>query len=768
MIRNKIILIMIFSFKVVLAQELIYDEINSLRRLESRKVKATLGKDIKAPSLTTIILDASNSQPSDGSLTYEWTFSPNLIFQDDYDFEDSDSVIPYTDVELSSAGSKKSIKKIVTRNKYLEVDIPNSDFGTQFDVILRVQDQRGNFDNDTLLILVDDPIDDTFRSDFSDAQITNDNESFSIYDESDENREPLTETLINSNLLTIQPINKERLNPMEVDIINSFIFDFLKQRGMKNILDPNRDIPQEMEVNKLYQRSLTEVDTVLLVYNDTISINQDRSSFQTLPMDTIVTSINTGDTSNTSDTSFIYRRYETVTSLDTLYYTEVIDTVLKYNFSCLDFDCAAENAFLEQAGKVLSWGINDYSEFEFHYFDLEYLYNNEPNSYWEASKIEFSPYADSLLKYPESIGFDSNGNMVVVSGNRQTVNKLGFELYPINALKKDQDFNQLFYPAGVCSGYLGELYLTDKSDHTVYRLYEGLLSKLYSASRDENGLVLNGDPTLPTSIRIDPEGNLVVLFEGDGSVHQFDPRGVRTTLLGSGMIDDPVDIALSNEGSLYVTSSKMGQVFQVALDGSVVPVAGNSSSIATSTDGIQALESYLGSPTSIDFDALNRLYIADESFGSIRVVTNDGVISTITDRNNRVTNMNQMRVNNHALTTLYISHTLGHEITRLRYKTVSSSSRFEYIHFPYYIIKMDGIYGLENPIRSALDQALFGIVPKEKKSILSKIKNSNKKLVAYLTSHPIVFGLLLIALNQTISAVLSDGGAVDLPPDFPF
>ena len=104
-----------------------------------------------------------------------------------------------------------------------------------------------------------------------------------------------------------------------------------------------------MNVNKLYQRLLTEVDTVLLVYKDTISINQDRSSFQTLPMDTIVTSISTDDTSNTSDTSFIYRRYETVTSLDTLYYTEVIDTVLKYNFNCLDFDCAAENAFLQQA-----------------------------------------------------------------------------------------------------------------------------------------------------------------------------------------------------------------------------------------------------------------------------------------------------------------------------------------------------------------------------------------------------------------------------------
>ena len=98
------------------------------------------------------------------------------------------------------------------------------------------------------------------------------------------------------------------------------------------------------------------------------------------------------------------------------------------NFDCNDFDCAAENAFLEQAGKVLTWGINNYSEFELHFFHLKDIYDTEPIAYWGADTIQFSPYTDSIIRYPESIGFDSKGSLVIVSGNRQTVNSLGLLL----------------------------------------------------------------------------------------------------------------------------------------------------------------------------------------------------------------------------------------------------------------------------------------------------------------------------------------------------
>tara|TARA_Y100001934_G_scaffold283726_1_gene406030 strand:+ start:2663 stop:4975 length:2313 start_codon:yes stop_codon:yes gene_type:complete len=763
------IYLFLLLFNIIYTQEMIYDELNS-KKLTSRQVKAVLGNDIRRPAFTTVILDASRSLPNNGSLTYEWSFSPNLFFQDDYTYDESDSMIPYTQADIAGIdpGDRTSIKKIITRNKYLELDIPDAPGGSQFDVILRVQDPSGSNDTDTMLIIVEEPIDDNFNSEFSNVSIEDQESNFSVYDESETYREPLTETVINADLLSIQPLNKGRLNPMEVDIINAFIYDFFQRRNMKNVLDPSRTIPAEMRINRLYERSRTEVDTVLMIYVDTLSITVDRSNFQNPPIDTLFNANNINDTTEVIDTSLVYRRYEMVGSTDTLYYTEVVDTVLKYNFDCKDFDCAAENAFLEQAGTILTWGINDYAELEFHYFRLKDIYDTEPISYWNAETIQFSPYADSTLRYPESIGIDPNGALVVVSGNRQSINSLGFELHPKSAINRDGDTAPLIYPAGICAGYLGEIYVTDKFNHAVHRIYEGEISTIYIASKDENGSVLDNDPSSPTSIRMDPEGNLIVLFEGDGSIHQFDSKGVRSVLLQPGKIVDPTDIALSSEGSLFVTSLAQRQVFQVAMDGSVIPVAGTTSTMGNAADGVMAVESYLGGPISIDFDALNRLYIADNVFGSIRVVTTDGIINTITDKENRVNDITQLRVNNYRLTTLYTTHTLGHKLTRIRYKTLSKNSRIEYIHYPYFIIKEEGIYGLEGKIKDALDHTLEGIVPKEKKSFFKKISESNKRFVAYLKSHPLMFGLLLLLINQGVSAVLSDGGTIDLPPDFPF
>ena len=752
---------------VATSQEMIYDEAGA-QRIKSNRVEAILGEDIRGHANTTIILDASRSKPTNGTLTYEWSFSPNLLFQDDYNYDQSDSVIPYSQEELGEVEVRTSIKKIITRNKFIEVDIPESEPGFSHKVVLRVQNQRGSFDMDSVIITVDAPINDDFQSEFSNLSSGEEELSYSVYDEAEEYRQPLTETVINADHLTIQPINKSRLNTMEIEIINSYIYDFLNGRGLNNILNPNRKIPKEMRINKLYERSKTQPDTVLIVYMDTVSVKEDLSMYQSSPVDTVLTENIVSDSIRAQDTSFVFRRYETITSIDTLYYTEVVDTTLAYNFECKNFDCAAENAFLEQAGRVLAWGINDYSEFELHYFELKDIYDNEPLSYWEANEVSLSPYADSTLRYPTSLGIDNDGSLVVVSGNRQRVNKLGFDLLPKNILFGNTYNKEFLYPAGLCAGYLGEIYVTDKSEHAVHKIYEGELNTIYKAKSDEEGNIISGEPTLPTSVRMDPEGNLVVLFTGDGSVHQFDPKGARTVLLESGKIIDPTDIALTSDGGLFVTSTYHRQVFQVAMDGSVIAVAGNESSIATSVDGVLALESYLGNPISIDFDALNRLYIADNMFGSIRVVTSDGIINTITDNQNRVTDVAQMRVNNQGLTTVYTTHTLGHKITRVSYNTLASSSQFNYIKYPHYIIKREGIYGLEKPIQEALDRALLGVVPKEKKSIFQKISDSNKRLSAYLKSNPIVFGLLLLLLNQGVSAIFSDGASLDLPPDFPF
>ena len=76
--------------------------------------------------------------------------------------------------------------------------------------------------------------------------------------------------------------------------------------------------------------------------------------------------------------------------MDTLIYNVVVDTTLYYNFFC-DSICAAENAILEGAGKVLTWGLNDDSQLEFRYFSVVNLFNEDIYFEWVMSDVVLNP-----------------------------------------------------------------------------------------------------------------------------------------------------------------------------------------------------------------------------------------------------------------------------------------------------------------------------------------------------------------------------------------
>jgi hypothetical protein len=259
---------------------------------------------------------------------------------------------------------------------------------------------------------------------------------------------------------------------------------------------------------------------------------------------------------------------------------------------------------------------------------------------------------------------------------------------------------------------------------------------------------------------------IIVLFLGDGSIRKFDRKGVQSVLLQSGVIKTPSDIALNDEDELFVVSALDKKVYKVVNDNEVIVVAGTDNKSATALDGVMATESSLGEPVSIDFDISNRLYIADNLFGSIRVVTPDGIIGTITDKANRIFDMDQLRVNNYKLTTLYTTHSLQHKITRVQFQNLAPKSKMDFIEYPYYTLEKEGVYGLERSVKRAVENVLTGVVPKEKTSVFTKISSHGSRMSAYLKKRPIIFGLLLILLNQGISDILTEE-VPEFPPDFP-
>ena len=749
--------IILYSF--LFCQEVIYSEDLSQKKIPPGSVLADLGEDITASSLTTIILDGSRSQPQNGSLTYEWLFPPNMIGSDEYNFSDNDTPVFYE----PDKNGKQSVRSLTTRDKFLEFDVPNLP-GQAYEVVLRVQNHVGTTHRDTLIITIEQSLNMESTNVFSGVDISSENTL--AVDESTNLREPLVATLIQNDLLTIQPVRKKDLNSMQVNLINKNIYTFLKERGLKHVLDPNRIIPNKISINKPYSFTRIENDTIAITYLDTVSSGEDLSGFSTDPVDTVFKAFTTNDSSTTKKAYYVYREYKNEFTTDTLTYTEIVDTTLSYNFNCEDYDCVAENAYLERANRILSWGINQFDQLEFHYFTLGDIYSNNPVNKWIAQSVIFNPASDSILRYPEYISFDSTGSAILVSGNKQDIFNLGRNVKPISMIKNLPEGNSINHPSGICVGRLGELYITDQSNHSVFWVYEGVASTIYSAPRYKNGDLIAGEPTIPTSIRLNSLEEIIVLFLGDGSVRKFDRKGEQSVLLQSGVIKNPSDIALNNENDLFVVSALDKKVYKVVNDNEVIVIAGNDNISAAALDGVMATESSLGDPVSIDFDISNRLYIADNLFGSIRVVTPDGIIGTLTDKGNRIFNIGQLRINNYKLTTLYTTHSLQHKITRVQFQNLAPKSKLAFIEYPYYTLEKDGVYGLEDSVKEAVEIVLMGVVPKEKMSIYSKMSNQGNRMSAYIKKRPIIFGLLLILLNQGISDLLTEE-VKDLPPEFP-
>ena len=255
--------IIYFIFSLLIAQTSILDSEKLEVKKSKKLIEAVLGEDIEGPGSSAIILDASKSRPDNGSLTYEWSFPENFIFEEDYEYDNSQTIITYSSEELieDPFENKTSIKTLITRNQYLELDLPNYTTAKIFSIILKVQNHVGMKDFDTLSVNLVPPIEI-----FSQGVGLGD-EYLSIQDSSLSNGIELTETVINESLLSIQPINKDSFEPREIELINSLIYNEIINKGFDNVLNPNRFISEEINLNRLYERFKIVQDTLITETN---------------------------------------------------------------------------------------------------------------------------------------------------------------------------------------------------------------------------------------------------------------------------------------------------------------------------------------------------------------------------------------------------------------------------------------------------------------------------------------------------------------------
>jgi hypothetical protein len=143
-------------------------------------------------------------------------------------------------------------------------------------------------------------------------------------------------------------------------------------------------------------------------------------------------------------------------------------------------------------------------------------------------------------------------------------------------------------------------------------------------------------------LEIGPAQSLYLLQLSRPALRRIDRRGVITTVVGTGspglladgvrtvsrdLCGAPLGFAFDAEGAVYVACSNANRVVRVESDGSFTTVAGSRRS-GYAGDGGPAVEASLNVPTSIAFDSVGNLYIADSANHRVRKVDRAGIITT--------------------------------------------------------------------------------------------------------------------------------------------
>jgi sugar lactone lactonase YvrE len=157
----------------------------------------------------------------------------------------------------------------------------------------------------------------------------------------------------------------------------------------------------------------------------------------------------------------------------------------------------------------------------------------------------------------------------------------------------------------------------------------------------DRGLATGADLLFPTGVAVDAAGNIYFAEPKADRIRRVDTQGVITTIAGTGtpgyngdggpakwaQLDTPYQIALDNNGNLYIADYGNNRIREITPDGTITTVAGNGVRGGLG-DGGAATDAQLSSPTGIAVDAAGNLYIAGSA--KIRMVdAATGIITTI-------------------------------------------------------------------------------------------------------------------------------------------
>ena len=130
--------------------------------------------------------------------------------------------------------------------------------------------------------------------------------------------------------------------------------------------------------------------------------------------------------------------------------------------------------------------------------------------------------------------------------------------------------------------------------------------------------------TQQTVARLATDGTITIVA---GQLAEVGAPGTDEVPATESTLDEPRDIALAPDGSLYVADTNNHKVRKITPDGIIHAFAGTFSGF--SGDGGDAKQAQLSSPLGIGLGPDGAVYIADNGNNRVRRVGTDGIITTV-------------------------------------------------------------------------------------------------------------------------------------------
>ena len=252
------------------------------------------------------------------------------------------------------------------------------------------------------------------------------------------------------------------------------------------------------------------------------------------------------------------------------------------------------------------------------------------------------------FKYPCGLVTDREGNLYVSDYGNHTIRKITprgvVSTYAgtgkagdANGFRLSASFN---HPYGLALDESGNLFVGDVANHRIRMISsDGTVTTLAGKKKgfaDRRGSMARFDH--PYGVAVDSAGNVYVADSYNNRIRKVSPDGWVTTVAGSGndgYVDGagteaefyvPVDIALDQQGNIFVGDEGNSSIRKITTDGNVLTLAGNGK--FSFADGVGTGATF-NAPGAIAIDGAGNLLVADYFNNCIRKVTPSGEVRKI-------------------------------------------------------------------------------------------------------------------------------------------